>query len=562
MIVGNSGRLGMVWLLLCSSLTFNSLSAVEPGGAVDWHQWRGPLRNGATPDKTPLLDKWPEGGPKRLWKSEKMPGIYSIERKGRFSVGCGSVSIAGGKAYVYGQFIYKTSDTFKLTTEMLKKWGWEEGVPADLLAKVEEALKNRGSIVDEVLKKYVEDFIAGLDQGQARKFDSYIRTRISERNPRGRSWAILEKLAKVRDKPFTSTRELAKAAGVSTHGHSPTSWIVTPINSSTQRITDGLICYDANTGKKLWITEFPGRYGSFAYCGASGSPAVVDGRCYFTGSAGTYCVDALSGKEIWKVKTPFTNSSPLVLDKLVYANYPDGLRAFDATSGELKWHQKKIGDSHTSVAPWSGKGRQCLLVGSNSRPGRRGSFSMWCLDAKSGEILCNVGRASIYSTPAIEGDYAVNFGRGNMMGYQLDLPKGKIAWTAKEKIGDRGASAAVRNGFAYAVGGYKNSGAHCYDVKTGELKWTEQYKELGYHSEGMCAIIADNKVFGYRKGKKGVQLTMFKATPEKYELLGVLDQEVLKGDVFSKYCAPSIAGGKMYLRYKDAIACYDLRKTK
>lgn len=540
----------------CVAIFFSIAPYAFSGENGDWFQWRGPNRNGATPDKTPLLDKWPKGGPKRLWKSEKMPGIYS--KKGRPIGGCGSVSVADGRAYVYGQFMYTSADTVKLTSEMLKGWGWEEGVPADLVTKVEEALKKRGSLVDDGMKKYIDTFIAGLDPALSKKFSSYIRTRISKGDLKGKSWQNLEKLAKVRDKPFKSTGELAKAAGVSTHPHSSTSFIVTPINSSAQRITDGLICYDAKSGKKLWITEFPGKYGGYYYFNASCTPAVVDGKCYFTGSAGTYCLDAVTGKEIWKVRTPFTNSSPLVLGNQVYANYPGGLRAFDAKTGKLMWHQNKMGDGHTSVAPWSGKGKQCLVVGGQARPPKRKWYGMWCLDAGSGEVLWCAPTTFHYSTPAIDGNYAVTFNKGNMTGYHLDLPKGKRAW-AKGKFDERGASAAVLDGHAYAVGGgYRSSGAHCYDLKTGELKWAE-LDPKGQKSEAMGAVIADGKVFGFRSvKKKGGQLTMFRASPEKYELLGILDTADLKGDHFNVYGSPAIAGGRMYLRYKDAVACYDI----
>jgi outer membrane protein assembly factor BamB len=39
-------------------------------------QWRGPNRNGVYPEKN-LLTKWPEGGPKLLWKSEEIGKGYS-----------------------------------------------------------------------------------------------------------------------------------------------------------------------------------------------------------------------------------------------------------------------------------------------------------------------------------------------------------------------------------------------------------------------------------------------------------------------------------------------------
>ena len=48
--------------LVLTSITLTSF-------AGDWPQWRGPNRDGVSTEKG-LLDKWPEGGPKLVWKAE------------------------------------------------------------------------------------------------------------------------------------------------------------------------------------------------------------------------------------------------------------------------------------------------------------------------------------------------------------------------------------------------------------------------------------------------------------------------------------------------------------
>ncbi len=57
--------------------------------AADWPQWRGPQRDGRSPD-TGLLASWPEGGPPLAWKSSGLGGGYS------------SVSVAGERVYTMG----------------------------------------------------------------------------------------------------------------------------------------------------------------------------------------------------------------------------------------------------------------------------------------------------------------------------------------------------------------------------------------------------------------------------------------------------------------------------
>jgi outer membrane protein assembly factor BamB len=58
-------------LVLCGSLT-----PVTPLAAADWSQWRGPDRDGIC-QETGLLDAWPEGGPKLLWKVDGLGGGYT-----------------------------------------------------------------------------------------------------------------------------------------------------------------------------------------------------------------------------------------------------------------------------------------------------------------------------------------------------------------------------------------------------------------------------------------------------------------------------------------------------
>jgi outer membrane protein assembly factor BamB len=62
-------HIAMLSLLLLAALGTLSLAA-------DWPQWRGPHRDGTTPE-TGLLTQWPAGGPPMLWKNDTIGGGYS-----------------------------------------------------------------------------------------------------------------------------------------------------------------------------------------------------------------------------------------------------------------------------------------------------------------------------------------------------------------------------------------------------------------------------------------------------------------------------------------------------
>lgn len=46
------------------------------GGAADWPQWRGPQRNGISPE-TGLSDQWPDDGPSLVWQADDIGWGYS-----------------------------------------------------------------------------------------------------------------------------------------------------------------------------------------------------------------------------------------------------------------------------------------------------------------------------------------------------------------------------------------------------------------------------------------------------------------------------------------------------
>lgn len=78
-------------MTLRSCVTSLALAAGLAGAADagDWPQFRGPNRDGVSPDKG-LLQTWPKGGPKLLWTAQGLGSGYS------------SMSLAGDRLYTLG----------------------------------------------------------------------------------------------------------------------------------------------------------------------------------------------------------------------------------------------------------------------------------------------------------------------------------------------------------------------------------------------------------------------------------------------------------------------------
>jgi len=72
----------------CLGLVLFLFAIIAP--AADWPQWRGADRDGKSADAG-LLDSWPKGGPRLLWKAQDLGEGYS------------GPAIAGDRLYIQGQ---------------------------------------------------------------------------------------------------------------------------------------------------------------------------------------------------------------------------------------------------------------------------------------------------------------------------------------------------------------------------------------------------------------------------------------------------------------------------
>jgi outer membrane protein assembly factor BamB len=83
-LLNHSGKIVLAaWLLAVPAL------ATAPPDNTDWNQWRGPKRDGHSPD-TGLLKQWPSGGPPLAWKATGIGAGYS------------SVAVQGDRIFTMG----------------------------------------------------------------------------------------------------------------------------------------------------------------------------------------------------------------------------------------------------------------------------------------------------------------------------------------------------------------------------------------------------------------------------------------------------------------------------
>jgi outer membrane protein assembly factor BamB len=468
--------------------------------AGDWAQWRGTHRNGVAADSPKLVDSLPADGLKPVWVSEK---IGSGKNDGGWGspvvVDFSTAAKADRRVYLF------THKRVKLRDVPKKKFPW---LPPE----------KRVGMTPQEYDKYEAD---------RRNEDEFI----------AKSYAFRE----------------------------------------------SIYCMNAADGKTIWKNEEDSSYSRFPQ---SGSPTVVDGRLYILG-AGRHvrCLDARSGDDVWNVRLPgefrdeFWDSSFAVVDG-VAVFLAGHLIAVDLKTGKIKWQgdAKKTRGTHSSPVVWNHDGQDLIVVNV------AGSETI-CIEPASGKELWRIKSEAGLATPVIQDDLLITYNNSRKKGmrcFRMKLDGAEEIWKY-QGCQDKGSSPVVVNGHVYVQGEKRLA---CVDLASGEEEWMTNL-DLG-RPQYTSLVAADSKVYYALEGMLCFEATDSDFKPliqGKIDLNGLLATEAshrtrLKLDALPQNkaekeyqsqvgrhgpvaCAsPAIADGRMFVRLKNGIACYDLRSKK
>ena len=234
---------------------------------------------------------------------------------------------------------------------------------------------------------------------------------------------------------------------------------------------------DTETGKTIWDHQTD-------HCSAA-SPAYSEGVVYAAFLAPVPCPkgeqgtqgfvaawDAASGKELWRRQLAPVESSPLVMNGIVYVGTWDHfVYALDAKTGKVRWQVETDGQIVSSAA-WvdaeQAGGAPAIVIGTNGG-------SLYALDAASGKIRWQArstdrlgsGREYFYATPTVA------YGRvfiGNTDGwlYAYGAKSGTLLWA--KSAGTYVYTAAVAADNVIYVGTYDGY-IVAFDAGTGAETW-------------------------------------------------------------------------------------------
>ncbi|HVM46820.1 MAG TPA: PQQ-binding-like beta-propeller repeat protein [Candidatus Acidoferrum sp.] len=314
-------------------------------------------------------------------------------------------------------------------------------------------------------------------------------------------------------------------------------------------------CLDAATGKEIWkdkyeVTAISGPAAG-QHSGPRSSPTVADGKVVTLGVSGTVsCLDAATGKKLWR-KDDFsgswprfyTASSPIVTDNLCIAQLggedSGGIVAYDLATGDQKWKWTGDGTAYASPVLMDVSGTKMIVTLTAKK--------IVGIAVADGKLLWEQpfvaqGRSYNAATPIVDGQTVIYAGAGRGT-KAVKIEKTADGFAAKELWSNpdnavQFNSPVLKGGDLY---GLSQSGTlFCLDAKDGKTLWTA---ELG--GRGFGTIVNAGSVL-LALTPQG-DLVAFEPSDKEYKKLASYKVGA------DTYAYPIAAGKGVYAKDKQAV---------
>jgi outer membrane protein assembly factor BamB len=320
--------------------------------------------------------------------------------------------------------------------------------------------------------------------------------------------------------------------------------------------TDIIYCLDAATGKEIWKKSYPSKKGS--YPGPRATPTVDDGKVYTLGRNGdVLCLDAKTGKVAWQknvIKEYGADNikwglagSPCVYGNALVINAGKHGIVLNKATGEKVWDSSPGKGGYSTPVIYKKDKTHCVSV--------FGEKGVYGVDLKTGKQLWFYEWETSWDVnaadPTVVGDkifITSGYKRGCTL---LDISGAtpKSLWENKE-MASQFSSPVYLDGNIYGISGNAGKGdLKCIDLNTGKVKWS--------HDSGFGSLmVADNKLIILNE--RGV-LTIAEASPSGYKEIS--SAKVMDPKGAKCWTMPVLCNGKIYCRdSKGQLVCIDVSK--
>jgi outer membrane protein assembly factor BamB len=321
---------------------------------------------------------------------------------------------------------------------------------------------------------------------------------------------------------------------------------------------DTVFCLDAESGKEIWKHSYPAALGDNLFEGGpTATPTVEGGRVYTLSRWGdVFCFDAVTGKVHWsknvqkETEAPVPqwgfSGSPVPHDNLLLLDVGEAGLALEKATGKIVWQSAKKEAGYSTPLPLQRGGARLAVFSSGQ--------AYIAADAATGKEAWRVRWVTQYGVnaadPIIAGDQmfiSTGYGKGATL---VKLGAAEPAEVWKNKVLRTQLNAAVPVGaHVYGIDGDTGhkGGLRCVELATGAQKWAQP--DLGYGS----VIAAGGKLIVLTAGG---ELVVAPASPDGFK--ATARAKVLGGKCWT---VPVLANGRLYCRNAAGdVVCVDLRK--
>ncbi len=332
--------------------------------------------------------------------------------------------------------------------------------------------------------------------------------------------------------------------------------------------TQYLIAFDLASRSRAWVARVGPPHDDGSRC----TPTVDEGRVYALGTDGDLvCVQADTGQEVWRKNFARDfqgqmmsgwkySESPLIDgEKLICT--PGGreaaMVALNKHTGEVIWKCRADslgGAGYASVVVSQGAGvRQYVTVMGRGAVG---------VSAADGKLLWTYprvanGTANI-PTPVVDKDFvfvSTAYGAGAAL---LQLSKTDDGVKATEVYFLKADTFQCHHGgfvklgnYVYGAHGHNQGNPICLEFATGKVQW--KAKQVG---SGSGAMLCADGLLIYRYEDDTVAL--IEANPQACSIKGTFKLPNRPGMGGPGWAHPVVLDGKLYLRHKDVLLCYQV----
>jgi outer membrane protein assembly factor BamB len=322
-----------------------------------------------------------------------------------------------------------------------------------------------------------------------------------------------------------------------------------------------ILCLDAATGKELWRNSYAAEAVTGApasHPGPRSTPAVANGKVVTFGVSGILsCLDAASGKVIWRLENPahalpqfYTGMSPLIIEGVCIAHVgtkDNGqVLALDLNTGNEKWKWSGDGPAYASPSLMILSGQKHIIIQTEK--------NLIALDFANGKLLWQVAAPPMQRfyncvSPYINGSRIYYTGQGSgtkgiEVTKQGDKYVTKELWSNAE-VGAKWNTPVLIGGFLYGFSDQRR--IYCLNASNGQTGWIDAATHNDFATISDCGSV----IIGFPQTGN---LLVFKPDPGKYT--EIARYKVTETPV---YAFPVIAGNTIYIKDAESLIMYKIK---